>query len=212
MGQPHVYPKDLAKFKIPLPPLDVQQDVVTQIEGYQRVIDGARAVIDNYRPNIEIDPEWPMVELGKVCDFTRGPFGGSLKKDSFIKEGYAVYEQRHAISRDFTVFRYFIDEVKYSEMKRFKVFAGDIIMSCSGTMGRTAVVPANAPAGIINQALLKLSTRDQLLTEFLAIWMEGLNFKQSIEEVAFGAGIRNVASVKTLKKLSISITFCGDST
>ena len=50
--------------KIPLPPLEVQREIVAEIEGYQRVIDGARAVIDNYRPQIVVDPEWPMVELG----------------------------------------------------------------------------------------------------------------------------------------------------
>ena len=80
---------------------------MAEIEGYQRVIDGARAVIDNYRPQIVVDPEWPMVELGKVCDFKRGPFGGSLKKEIFVEEGYAVYEQNHAISQDFSSFRYF---------------------------------------------------------------------------------------------------------
>lgn len=197
--------KQYSTFRLPLPPLEVQQEIVAEIEGYQRVIDGAKMVIDNWKPAIDVDPEWPMVELGKVCDFTRGPFGGSLKKDIFVQEGYAVYEQRHAISEDFTVFRYFIDEVKYNEMKRFEVFADDIIMSCSGTMGRTAIVPASAPTGVINQALLKISTGDQLLTKFLKIWMDGFNFKQSIEEIASGAGIKNVASVKTLKKIRIPL-------
>ena len=49
--------------KFPLPPLEVQQEIVAEIEGYQRVIDGARAVIDNYRPQIVVDPEWPMVAI-----------------------------------------------------------------------------------------------------------------------------------------------------
>ena len=49
--------------QIPLPPLEVQREIVAEIEGYQRVIDGARAVIDNYRPQIVVDPEWPMVDL-----------------------------------------------------------------------------------------------------------------------------------------------------
>ena len=49
------------KLQIPLPPLEVQREIVAEIEGYQRVIDGARAVVDNYRPHIPIDPEWPMV-------------------------------------------------------------------------------------------------------------------------------------------------------
>ena len=64
--------KEISKSKfcelqIPLPPLEVQREIVAEIEGYQRVIDGARAVIDNYRPHIPIDPEWPMVALRDVC-------------------------------------------------------------------------------------------------------------------------------------------------
>ena len=51
--------------EIPLPPLEVQKEIVAEIEGYQKVIDGARAVVDNYRPHIAIDPDWPEVELRK---------------------------------------------------------------------------------------------------------------------------------------------------
>ena len=54
--------------EIPLPPLEVQKEIVAEIEGYQKVIDGARAVVDNYRPHIAVDPDWPMVELGEVCE------------------------------------------------------------------------------------------------------------------------------------------------
>ena len=53
---------------IPLPPLEVQKEFVAEIEGYQKVINGARAVVDNYRPHIAINPDWPMVELGEVCE------------------------------------------------------------------------------------------------------------------------------------------------
>lgn len=52
--------------RIPLPPLEVQREIVGEIEGYQRVIDGARAVLDNYRPHIPIDPAWPVVAVGEV--------------------------------------------------------------------------------------------------------------------------------------------------
>ncbi len=57
----------LRDIQIPLPPLDIQKEIVAEIEGYQKVIDGARAVVDNYRPHIAVDPEWPMVALGEVC-------------------------------------------------------------------------------------------------------------------------------------------------
>ena len=56
------------ELRIPLPPLEVQKEIMAEIESYQKVIDGARAVVDNYRPRIAVDPEWPMVELRDVCE------------------------------------------------------------------------------------------------------------------------------------------------
>jgi type I restriction enzyme M protein len=62
-------PKDvIANFQIPLPPLSIQEEIVAEIEGYQKIIDGAKAVVANYKPKIDIDPDWEMVELGEVCE------------------------------------------------------------------------------------------------------------------------------------------------
>ena len=60
--------KQYSTFRFPLPPLEVQREIVAEIEGYQRVIDGARAVVDNWLPRIAVDPEWPLVELQEACD------------------------------------------------------------------------------------------------------------------------------------------------
>ena len=62
----------LKLYKIPLPPLEVQKEIVAEIDGYQKIIDGARQVVENYQPRIPIDPDWPMVELGDVCNIVRG--------------------------------------------------------------------------------------------------------------------------------------------
>jgi len=92
MGQPHVYSKDLLKIQIPLPPLDVQKEIVAEIEGYQRVIDGARAVLDNYRPHIPIDPAWPLVVLGDVCEaILTGPFGTSLHQSDYVLNHFGMH-------------------------------------------------------------------------------------------------------------------------
>jgi type I restriction enzyme M protein len=58
----------LKTIEIPLPPLEVQKEIVAEIEGYQKVINGARAVLDHYRPHIPIHPDWPMVELRVIID------------------------------------------------------------------------------------------------------------------------------------------------
>ncbi len=67
-AQPNISQRIIRNLEIPLPPLEVQKEVVAEIEGYQKVIDGALAVVDNYRPHISVDPEWPMVALGEVFE------------------------------------------------------------------------------------------------------------------------------------------------
>jgi restriction endonuclease S subunit len=61
-----------ASFEFPLPPLEVQKEIVAEIEGYQKVIDGARLALDNYRPHIPIHPDWPMVRIDELCELGRG--------------------------------------------------------------------------------------------------------------------------------------------
>jgi type I restriction enzyme M protein len=57
----------LSDLGIPLPPLNIQKGIVAEIEDYQKVINGARVVVDNYRPRIPIHPDWPMVKLGSLA-------------------------------------------------------------------------------------------------------------------------------------------------
>ncbi len=144
-------------------------------------------------------------KLGNICDFKRGPFGGSLKKEIFVEKGYPVYEQSHAIYNQFKDFRYFISEDKFKEMKGFEVYPNDIIMSCSGTMGRVAIVPKDAPLGIINQALLKLSPSEKILPIYLKLLMESVPFQVALNKTVMGVAIQNVASVKVLKELEIPL-------
>lgn len=66
----------LKEHQIPLPPLEVQREIVAEIEGHQKVINGARAVLDHYRPHIPIHPDWPMVPLGDICSL-----GGAITTD-----------------------------------------------------------------------------------------------------------------------------------
>jgi len=59
---------DLKRKIIPLPPIDIQREIVAEIESYQKIIDGARQVVETYQPRIDVRPDWPMVELGTVCE------------------------------------------------------------------------------------------------------------------------------------------------
>lgn len=203
---------------VPLPPLKEQKRIVAVLDQAFAALDRARAhveanladasrLFDENRNQLLLQASVGSSEsaLGELCEFVRGPFGGSLKKSIFKPSGYAVYEQQHAIHRRFQQFRYFVDEEKFAEMMRFRVKADDLIMSCSGTIGKVAIVPKGAPDGIINQALLKLTTGPDLVPAFLQRWMEGAAFQQQLSTNTLGVAIENVASVKTLKTLTIPL-------
>ena len=101
---------------------------------------------------------WANVTLKDVLEekgYIRGPFGSALKRGDMKNSGIPVYEQQHAIYgvRDF---RYYIDNEKFEEMRRFQVQENDLIVSCSGTVGKVSVISETDPKGIISQALLLL--------------------------------------------------------
>lgn len=105
-----------------------------------------------------------IIKEGTINDacssIVRGPFDSSLKKDCFVERKIntiKVYEQKNAIQKDNTIGTYYITKEKYNEMKRFECVPGDIIMSCSGTMGKLYLLPEDSEKGIINQALCKFS-------------------------------------------------------
>jgi len=149
--------------------------------------------------------EWEEKDFGEICNFVRGPFGGSLKKEIFVKDGYAIYEQSHAIHQDFDSFRYYISEDKFNELKRFSVQPDDIIMSCSGTMGKFAIIPKEAKTGVINQALLKLTVKKQLDIKFIKAILELPSNQEQLLSQSAGGAIKNVVSVGQIKELIFCI-------
>lgn len=155
--------------------------------------------------------KFPMESLDNIVAngryaLKRGPFGGSLKKNIFVKEGYKVYEQQNAIKNDFELGHYYITSKKFEEMKAFSVNPGDIIISCSGTIGKVAIVPSNAKKGIINQALLKITfDRNKISPIFAKFLIETPQIQELLFGSARGSGIRNIASMAILKSVQIPI-------
>lgn len=74
----------LSDIEIPLPPLEIQEQIVTEIEGYQKIIDGAKQIVNNYKPTISIQNDWKRVELrtlAKNLDGKRKPVTKGDRKE-----------------------------------------------------------------------------------------------------------------------------------
>ncbi len=130
----------------------------------------------------------------------RGPFGSAIRKDMFVPKGFKVYEQQHAISGDFTKGRYYINEEKFKELSAFELHPNEIIVSCSGTVGKVAIVPKNIERGIINQALLKLSLHQSaLLNEYFLILFPAFFMETDTLTNLSGTAQKNIPGMDVLK-------------
>ena len=147
-------------------------------------------------------PDWEEKKLGDLAVFTRGPFGGSLKKSIFVDSGYKVYEQKNAIQNSLDIGEYYITKAKYNEMIRFSVAEGDLLISCSGTIGKIVIIPEKYQKGIINQALLKITTHPKVSNYYLKELLMNSEMTRHIFG-GRGAAIKNVISVKELKEIEI---------
>ncbi|MDD5032696.1 MAG: N-6 DNA methylase [Candidatus Pacebacteria bacterium] len=71
---------EYSKIKIPLPPIEVQREIVGEINNYQKVIDGAKQIIEHSKSSIKVNPNWKKVSLKEVCEIN--PAKSEVKKIS----------------------------------------------------------------------------------------------------------------------------------
>lgn len=65
---PSINQKDVESLSFPLPPIDIQREIVAEIASYQKIIDGARQVVDSYLPRIAANSEWPLLNIAEVAE------------------------------------------------------------------------------------------------------------------------------------------------
>lgn len=209
--------KNLENIPIPLPPLSVQQSIVAELDEINNLLQLKKKELETFDKLAQSifyemfgDPVtnekgWETSSLENVCSsIIRGPFGSALKKDFFVapsKSTYKVYEQKHAIQKDAKIGSYYVTEEKFKELSRFELKPGDIIMSCSGTIGELFVIPVGAEKGLMNQALLKFTLNNRIINEYFMFLMECVKQDFTIH----GAGLQNIGSVKIIKTMSFGL-------
>ena len=152
--------------------------------------------------------EWNDVVLKDVLSekgYIRGPFGSALKRAEMKSEGIPVYEQQNAIY-DNRIFRYYIDEEKYQSLKRFTTYTDDLIISCSGTVGKVSIIKHDDPKGIISQALLTLRVnKDLILPEFLKYFFSSYEGYNSLVSRSTGSVQVNISKRAVIEEIPLKL-------
>ncbi|MEI0619351.1 restriction endonuclease subunit S [Brachyspira pilosicoli] len=213
MGNCKLMSNVMESISIPIPPIEVQKEIVGILDTFtkyqdllNRELELRKKQYEYYRDKLltfNDDVEWKCLgELLQPKGYIRGPFGSALKKDFFVKDGVPVYEQQHAIYNK-RVFRYFVDCERADKLKRFTVKPYDIIISCSGTIGKISIIMPEDRIGIINQALLILRLDlSKVNVKYIKHYLECF---PNLIVTSSGGAITNIEKREIIEKIKIPI-------
>ena len=174
---------------------------------YEKILaTGEVKCIDEEIP-FEIPKGWEWCRLNDLALYRKGPFGSSLTKSMFVaksNQSIKVYEQKNAIQKDFRLGDYYISKEKFEAMQSFIVKPNDIIVSCAGTIGETYLLPLDAPVGIINQALMRVTLFDLSMAEYWQMYFAYMLLNEAQMKGA-GSAIKNIPPFEYLKAVLVPV-------
>ena len=200
----------LSKIEIKeLPNIEIQEKIVCKLNKVAEILNKKQEQLNALDELIKsqfvemfLKNEFPKEKLeNNVEEMFIGPFGSALKNECFVEKnnGYCVvYEQKHAIYKNIEDFRW-VDKDKYESLKRFNVQPKDIIVSCRGTIGKTFVIPENAPLGIMHPSIMKIRLKkEKYIPEFFEMVLQHYFLEK--ENQTNGATIKMGIKASTIEK------------
>lgn len=152
------------------------------------MIDGARAVVENYRPHIPIDPTWPMVMISDICDLIGGSTP-SRKEPSYWNNAEVKWISSKHINEIGVIKSHELISNKALKDKTTKVVPpNSTIIITRVSVGKYAITDDYYA---INQDLTALVPREKVvLPEY--IYRIAPRVAEIVEQKAEGIGVRGV--------------------
>jgi type I restriction-modification system DNA methylase subunit/restriction endonuclease S subunit len=199
---PKLNQEKLKSIKFPLPPIQIQQKIVEEIDQYQKVIDGCNLLIENYKPSFEIKKEWEMVELEQICEITSSK---RIYQSEYTNEGIPFYRTKEVVelsNGNEISTELFISKERFEEIKKSFDYPkkGEILLSAVGTIGVSWVISDDREFYFKDGNLVWLKNFINANPNFIKISLDTI-FK-STSNYAFGAAY-NALTIVNLKQFKI---------
>ena len=156
---------------IPLPPLEKQEQIVAELDGYQKIVDAAQQIVDTYKPTIRIDPTWEKVKLGDICNLTYG-YTDTAKESGSARFVRITDIDEKGLLRDEN--KRYIDLIEQNNA--FLLHRGDLLVARTGaTYGKTLYFDTDETA-VFASFLIKLDFPEYIDHYFYWIFAQTQNY------------------------------------
>lgn len=184
---------------IPLPPLEKQEQIVAELDGYQKIVDGAQQIIDAYKPTIGIDPTWEKVKLGDICNLTYG-YTDTAKESGSARFVRITDIDEIGLLRDEN--KRYVDLIEQNNA--FLLHRGDLLVARTGaTYGKTLYFDTDETA-VFASFLIKLDLPEYIDHYFYWIFAQTQNYWDQANRLVSG-GAQPQFNANAIKQLVIPI-------
>jgi type I restriction enzyme S subunit len=206
----HLYPKDVSRLNIPLPPLAEQK----RIAG---ILDAADALRAKRRDSIEQldrllqstflamfgDPVtnpmgWEVRSIKETGALVQiGPFGSLLHKDEYVQGGVPLINPKHLVGGVVRVGTETVTEAKAKNLSNYRLQVADVIVGRRGEMGRCAVITVETAGMLCGTGSLFIRP-DPETSDSVFLWtlLSSASMKAHLERLASGVTMANLNRTK----------------
>lgn len=190
---------------IPLPPLEIQEKIVKELEGYQNIIDGAKKTINNYFPIININPSWQLKKLGEIFKTTSGGTPLTSHKEYYDKKEICWLCSGELRTGEIEESEKYISKIGLENSSAKIVPVNSVLVAMYGaTAGQVGILKKEMA---INQAICAILPAKNFIPKFLYYLL--IQYSTYLKSLSIGGAQPNLSQV-IIKDLNIPIPSIED--
>ena len=209
-AQPHVYADDLSKVKIPLPPIDIQKKIVSEIESMEKQEQKAVEEIEKLRKSVGNTINNSKATLTKLEDITTKIGSGATPKGgegSYQSSGISLIRSQNIY--DYGMIEKglaFISEEQARKLDNVTVEKNDILFNITGaSIARCCIVEDKYLPARVNQHVSIIRTNEKALPKYVHAILVSPEFKDKLLEIGNGATSRQAITKLQLEEFKIPV-------
>ena len=217
IAQKGLYLKQLSALRIPVPTIEEQQKIVSELDKINELIRLKKEQLkdyDNLAQSIFYemfgDPVvnekgWEVKKLGEVAMIKTGPFGSMLHKEDYITGGIPLINPMHIQNFKAVPDKYFtISKEKAAELCDYQLKINDVIFARRGDIGRCAVISDKEAGYLCGTGSLFVRFERKLSSIYTMYVVRTTSFIKELVSKAKGATMLNLNS-STMENLRFPI-------
>lgn len=210
VGLKHLQKPDFRNIQIPLPPIDVQQKIVSEIEVIEIKEKKAKEEVEKQKEMIKNVISKTTGNLTSLSNITSKigsgatPLGG---EGSYKQSGISLIRSQNIYDNEFYEKGLaFIDEVQAEKLKGVTVEKNDILFNITGaSICRCCIVPEKYLPARVNQHVSIIRVTDKALPKYVQAILVSEIYKNQLLEIGDGATSREAITKQQLEDFKIPL-------